>query len=126
MTIGGERSPRWGAHSSTVGSQSTGDPNGTPGQDGSTSSGSDDSSGIAQSKDGAPPMDDSRLSQPLRAERRKTNQLEQQIRTLRQQLNRFCKINLEEYAHLQEAERQKQILEQQMERRERQIEETSA
>ena len=71
-------------------------------------------------------MDDSRLSEPLRAERRKTNQLEKEIRTLRQQLNRFSEINPEEYARLQEAERQKQILEQQMELRERQMEEASA
>ncbi len=70
--------------------------------------------------------DDHRSSDPLRAERRKSNQLEKEIRTLRQQLNRFSEINPEEYARLQEAERQKQILEQQMELRERQMEEASA
>jgi hypothetical protein len=70
--------------------------------------------------------DDSRSSDPLKAERRKNNQLEKEIRTLRQQLNRFSEINPEEYARLQEAERQKQILEQQMELRERQMEEASA
>ena len=70
--------------------------------------------------------DDHRSSEPLRAERRKSNQLEKEIRTLRQQLNRFSEINPEEYARLQEAERQKQILEQQMELRERQMEEASA
>ena len=69
---------------------------------------------------------DHRSSEPLRAERRKSNQLEKEIRTLRQQLNRFSEINPEEYARLQEAERQKQILEQQMELRERQMEEASA
>jgi hypothetical protein len=70
--------------------------------------------------------DDHRSSDPLRAELRKSNQLEKEIRTLRQQLNRFSEINPEEYARLQEAERQKQILEQQMELRERQMEEASA
>jgi hypothetical protein len=73
-----------------------------------------------------PGSDDHRSSDPLRAERRKSNQLEKEIRTLRQQLNRFSEINPEEYARLQEAERQKQILEQQMELRERQMEEASA
>jgi hypothetical protein len=84
--------------------------------------------GSAVAGDGAGPAsaDDSRLSDPLRAERRKSNQLEKEIRTLRQQLNRFSEINPEEYARLQEAERQKQILEQQMELRERQMEEASA
>jgi len=72
------------------------------------------------------PADDSRLAEPLRAERRKSNQLEKEIRTLRQQLNRFSEINPEEYARLQQAERQKQVLEQQMELRERQMEEASA
>jgi hypothetical protein len=75
---------------------------------------------------GAASADDSRLSDPLRAERRKSNQLEKEIRTLRQQLNRFSEINPEEYARLQEAERQKQVLEQQLELRERQMEEASA
>ena len=70
--------------------------------------------------------DDSRSSDPLKAERRKTNHLEKEIRTLRQQLNRFSEINPEEYARLQEAERQKQILEERMELRERQMEEASA
>ena len=69
---------------------------------------------------------DSRSSDPLRAERRKTNQLEKEIRTLKQQLNRFSEINPEEYSRLQDAERQKQILEQQVELRERQMEEASA
>jgi hypothetical protein len=70
--------------------------------------------------------DDSRSSDPLKAERRKNNHLEKEIRTLRQQLNRFSEINPEEYARLQEAERQKQILEEHMELRERQMEEASA
>jgi hypothetical protein len=73
-----------------------------------------------------PGGDDSRSSDPLKAERRKNNQLEKEIRTLRQQLNRFSEINPEEYSRLQEAERQKQVLEERMELRERQMEEASA
>ena len=73
-----------------------------------------------------PGGDEHRSSDPLRAERRKNNQLEKEIRTLRQQLNRFSEINPEEYSRLQEAERQKQVLEERMELRERQMEEASA
>ncbi|MFU8886228.1 MAG: hypothetical protein ACNA8O_12325 [Cyanobacteriota bacterium] len=102
----------------------------------STDSGAD-GQGTSDALAGDPPVpappaaaepggDDHRSSDPLRAERRKSNQLEKEIRTLRQQLNRFSEINPEEYARLQEAERQKQILEQQMELRERQMEEASA
>ena len=66
------------------------------------------------------------LSEALKAERRRTNQLEKDLRGLRQQLTRFSEINPEEYSRLQEAERQKQLLEQQVELRERQMEEASA
>ena len=66
------------------------------------------------------------LSEALKAERRRTNQLEKELRGLRQQLTRFSEINPEEYSRLQEAERQKQLLEQQVELRERQMEEASA
>ena len=66
------------------------------------------------------------LSEALKAERRRSNQLEKELRGLRQQLTRFSEINPEEYARLQEAERQKQLLEQQLELRERQMEEASA
>ncbi len=45
---------------------------------------------------------------------------------LRQQLNCFSEINPEEYAHLQEAERQKQVLEQQPALRERLMKEAPA
>jgi hypothetical protein len=62
----------------------------------------------------------------LKAERRRSNQLEKEIRSLKQQLNRFSEINPEEYTRLQEAEKQKQKLEQQLELRERQMEEASA
>jgi predicted transcriptional regulator len=85
-----------------------------------------DSSAAASVEASSSPADDNRASDPLRAERRKSNQLEKEVRTLRQQLNRFSEINPEEYARLQEAERQKQVLEQQLELRERQIEEASA
>ena len=74
---------------------------------------------------GDPGSDESRSSDPLKAERRKNNQLEKEIRTLRQQLNRFSEINPKEYSRLQEAERQKQVLEVRMELRERQMEEAS-
>ena len=109
----------------TAAGSPSGDPNSTGSQGGSAAN-SGDSSGTSASEGGAPPLDDNRLTEPLRAERRKSNQLEKEIRTLRQQLNRFSEINPEEYARLQEAERQKQILEQQMELRERQMEEASA
>jgi hypothetical protein len=66
------------------------------------------------------------LSEALKAERRRSNQLEKELRGLRQQLTRFSEINPEEYARLQEAERQKQHLEQQLELRERQMEEAAA
>ena len=66
------------------------------------------------------------LSEALKAERRRTNHLEKELRGLRQQLTRFSEINPEEYSRLQEAERQKQLLEQQVELRERQMEEASA
>ena len=72
----------------------------------------------AQGKDG--------LSEALKAERRRTNHLEKELRGVRQQLTRFSEINPEEYSRLQEAERQKQLLEQQLELRERQMEEAAA
>lgn len=66
------------------------------------------------------------LTEALKSERRRSNQLEKELRGVRQQLTRFSEINPEEYARLQEAERQKQLLEQQVELRERQMEEASA
>jgi len=66
------------------------------------------------------------LGDALKAERRRSNNLEKELRGLRQQLTRFSEINPEEYARLQQAERQKQLLEQQVELRERQMEEASA
>ena len=66
------------------------------------------------------------LTEALKSERRRSNQLEKDLRSLKQQLNRFSEINPEEYSRLQEAERQKQLLEQQIELRERQMEEASS
>ena len=66
------------------------------------------------------------LGDALKAERRRSNNLEKELRGVRQQLTRFSEINPEEYSRLQEAERQKQLLEQQVELRERQMEEASA
>ena len=52
------------------------------------------------------------LTEALKSERRRSNQLEKDLCSLKQQLNRFSEINPEEYSRLQEAERQKQLLEQ--------------
>jgi len=73
---------------------------------------------LRHSKDG--------LTEALKSERRRSNQLEKDLRGLKQQLNRFSEINPEEYSRLQEAERQKQLLEQQIELRERQMEEAAS
>ncbi|MCX5947691.1 MAG: hypothetical protein NTY67_05765 [Cyanobacteria bacterium] len=90
--------------------------------------GSDDNYAFEAAADGGadPQGGDNLPGDPLKAERRKNNQLKKEIRTLRQQLNRFSEINPEEYSRLQEAERQKQVLEERMELRERQMEEASA
>jgi hypothetical protein len=62
----------------------------------------------------------------LKAERRKTNQLERDLRTLKRQLAQFSKINPDEYERLQEAERQKVQLEREIATRERQLEAAAA
>ena len=49
------------------------------------------------------------LSEALKAERRRSNNLEKELRGLRQQLTRFSEINPEEYARLQEAESLRQV-----------------
>ncbi len=61
------------------------------------------------------------VSEALKAERRRTNQLERELRTLRRQLAQFSKINPDEYERLQEAERQKVQLEREIAHRERQL-----
>jgi hypothetical protein len=45
--------------------------------------------------------------QPLRAERRRSNQLEKELRKARAQLSRFAEIKPNEYARLQDAQRQR-------------------
>ncbi len=94
------------------------------------STGNDNASGadLAATKDNEPDnaLGGDGLSDALKAERRRSNQLEKELRGLRQQLTRFSEINPEEYARLQQAERQKQLIEQQVELRERQMEEASA
>ena len=61
------------------------------------------------------------ISEALKAERRRTNQLERELRTMRRQLAQFSKINPDEYERLQEAERQKVQLEREIAHRERQL-----
>jgi hypothetical protein len=46
------------------------------------------------------------LGEALKAERRRSNNLEKELRGVRQPLTRFSEINPEEYSRLQEAERQ--------------------
>jgi hypothetical protein len=62
---------------------------------------------------------------PLRAERKKSNQLEKEVRTLKTQLQRFSQINPEEYERLQQSERQKDELERQVQHREQQLTEAN-
>jgi hypothetical protein len=64
----------------------------------------------------------SEVPEALKAERRKTNQLEHDIRVLKRQLQEFSKINPDEYERLQDAERQKVELERELASRERQLE----
>ena len=65
-------------------------------------------------------------SDALKAERRKTNQLERELRTIKRQLAQFSKINPDEYERLQEAERQKEQLEREIASRELQLEAAAA
>ena len=64
-------------------------------QDASTGSGDNDD----------PPAAAPSSADPLRAERRRSNQLEKELRKARAQLSRFSEINPDEYARLQDAER---------------------
>ena len=61
------------------------------------------------------------VPEALRAERRKSNALERELRKLRAQLSRFSEINPDEYARLQDAERKREELERQVAERERQL-----
>jgi hypothetical protein len=58
---------------------------------------------------------------PLRAERRRSNQLEKELRKARAQLARFSEINPDEYARLQEAERKREEQERQWNLREQEL-----
>jgi hypothetical protein len=62
---------------------------------------------------------------PLRAERRRSNQLEKELRKARAQLSRFSEINPDEYARLQDAERKREEFERQVGERERQLNEAN-
>jgi hypothetical protein len=81
------------------------------------------------SLDGDPPADDGAadpapsdvVHEALKAERRKTNQLERELRSMRRQLAQLSKINPEEYERLKEADRQKSELEREIANRERQL-----
>ena len=55
----------------------------------------------------------------MRAERRRSNQLEKELRKARAQLSRFSEINPDEYARLQDAERKREEFERQVGDRER-------
>ncbi len=53
------------------------------------------------------------MAEALKPGRHKANQLEQDIRVLKRQLQEFSKLNPDEYERLQDAERQKVELDQQ-------------
>ena len=93
--------------------------------------GADDSldSAIPQDPGGSGDNDDtpaaSSTADPLRAERRRSNQLEKELRKARAQLSRFSEINPDEYARLQDAERKREEFERQVGDRERQLNEAN-
>jgi hypothetical protein len=102
--------------------------------------GDDEASGTGDdSFDAAPPQDSSSASsdndeppaaalssaEPLRAERRRSNQLEKELRKARAQLSRFSEINPDEYARLQDAERKREEFERQVGERERELNEAN-
>jgi len=72
-----------------------------------------------------PPVAPSSSADPLRAERRRSNQLEKELRKARAQLSRFSEINPDEYARLQDAERKREEFERQVGDRERQLNEAN-
>jgi hypothetical protein len=81
----------------------------------------DTSSGSSDNDD--PPA--ASTAEPLRAERRRSNQLEKELRKARAQLSRFSEINPDEYARLQDAERKREEFERQVGDRERQLNEAN-
>jgi hypothetical protein len=72
-----------------------------------------------------PPAAAASSAEPLRAERRRSNQLEKELRKARAQLSRFSEINPDEYARLQDAERKREEFERQVGDRERQLNEAN-
>jgi hypothetical protein len=84
-------------------------------QDSSTGSGDNDE----------PPAASTSSADPLRAERRRSNQLEKELRKARAQLSRFSEINPDEYARLQDAERKREEFEREVADRERQLNEAN-
>ena len=85
---------------------------------------SDSSSGPGGDNDD-PPAAAPSSADPLRAERRRSNQLEKELRKARAQLSRFSEINPDEYARLQDAERKREEFERQVGERERQLNEAN-
>ena len=71
--------------------------------------------------DGDEPPASTSTADPLRAERRRSNQLEKELRKARAQLARFSEINPDEYARLQEAERKREEQERQWNLREQEL-----
>ena len=86
-------------------------------------------SAVPQDPGGSGDNDDtpaaSSTAEPLRAERRRSNQLEKELRKARAQLSRFSEINPDEYASLQDAERKREEFERQVGDRERQLNEAN-
>jgi hypothetical protein len=85
----------------------------------------DPSSGPGGSSDSDDPPATLSAADPLRAERRRSNQLEKELRKARAQLSRFSEINPDEYARLQDAERKREEFERQVADRERQLNEAN-
>ena len=83
----------------------------------------DSGSGSGDNDD--PPAAAPSSADPLRAERRRSNQLEKELRKARAQLSRFSEINPDEYARLQDAERKREEFERQVGERERQLNEAN-
>jgi hypothetical protein len=86
---------------------------------------SDPSSTTGGSSDSDDPPATPSAADPLRAERRRSNQLEKELRKARAQLARFSEINPDEYARLQDAERKREEFERQVADRERQLNEAN-
>jgi hypothetical protein len=85
----------------------------------------DPNSGPGGSSDSDDPPATPSAADPLRAERRRSNQLEKELRKARAQLSRFSEINPDEYARLQDAERKREEFERQVADRERQLNEAN-